>query len=183
MPRPKNSPETVARKQAEKNAKKATLKAEKNAAKSAAKLEKAAAALTAKLAKNAAKKSANALKEEAASAAKELAKKMKTEMKVQRNATRKAEKEAAAAAWKNAQSTAHNDLTFALGKAPRVANSQRLAAIRYAGSTLSVSDFLKIKNAKNKTRKSSGPRENVRNIVPSFNVCEQCKLKKLLENS
>jgi hypothetical protein len=177
----------VARKQAEKNAKKATLKAEKNAAKSAAKLEKAAAALTAKLAKNAAKKaakkSANALKEEAASAAKELAKKMKTEMKVQRNATRKAEKEAAAAAWKNAQSTAHNDLTFALGKAPRVANSQRLAAIRYAGSTLSVSDFLKIKNAKNKTRKSSGPRENVRNIVPSFNVCEQCKLKKLLENS
>jgi hypothetical protein len=74
-------------------------------------------------------------------------------------------------------------LTFALGKAPRVANSQRLAAIRYAGSTLSVADFLKIKNAKNKTRKSSGPRENVRNIAPSFNVCEQCKLKKLLNNA
>lgn len=183
MPKTKNSPETVARKQAEKNAKKATLKAEKNATKSAAKLEKAAAILTAKLAKNATKKSAKALKNEAASAAKELAKKMKIEMKTQRNATRKAEKEIAAAAWKDAQTTAYTNLTFATGKAPRVANAQRLAAIRYAGATLSVADFIKIKNAKNKTYKNRGPRENVRNIAPSFNICDQCKLKKLLESS
>ena len=161
MPRPKNSPETAAKKKAAKNAAKATLKAAKNAEKSAAKAAKAAVA----------------------SAAKELTKKMKANAKAERNATRKAAAAAAAAAWKNAQSTAHANLMFATGKAPRVANSQRLAAIRYAGSKLNVANFLKIKNAKNKTRKSSGPRENVRNIAPSFNVCEQCKLKKLLESS
>ena len=161
MPRPKNSAENAAKKKAAKNAAKATLKAAKNAEKSAAKAAKAAVA----------------------SAAKELTKKMKANAKAERNATRKAA--AAAAAWRNAQSTAHANLMFATGKAPRVANSQRLAAIRYAGSKLNVANFLKIKNAKNKnkTRKSSGPRENVRNIAPSFNVCEQCKLKKLLESS
>jgi hypothetical protein len=163
MPRPKNSAENAAKKKAAKNAAKATLKAAKNAEKSAAKAAKAAVA----------------------SAAKELTKKMKANAKAERNATRKAAAAAAAAAWRNAQSTAHANLMFATGKAPRVANSQRLAAIRYAGSKLNVANFLKIKNAKNKnkTRKSSGPRENVRNIAPSFNVCEQCKLKKLLESS
>ncbi len=147
-------------------------KAEKLAAKGEKKGEN-------KMAKTAARK----LAAEAKKAAAEQNKLAKKEAK----GLAKAAKEAAAAAAKEQfaeiERVARNNLTRALGKAPRVANIRRLASIRHSGVDLSVNDFMKVKNYA-ATRKAGTQMKmmNLKNVnMPVMDPCEACELKKFLE--
>lgn len=139
--------------------KKASNKGEKMAA-------RALATVTRKVAKNQGK------------FAKEEAKQLAVEAK-------KVAREEAKKAFINIEAIAKNNLSRALGKAPRVANVRRLASIRHAGTNLPVENFLKVKNYAT-TRKVRAKNSLERffssnNSKPDVDVCTACELKKFLE--
>lgn len=151
------------------------------------KVVKTARARTAKV-KSAPKLNLNA-------AAKEIAKKTmkamknqaKVEMKAQRNMAKKV-KEALSAErkqlFKLAEEQAKKDLTVVAGKAPRMANVKRLAAIRTSGANISATNFVKVRNYRNarKTMKRVNQlATNLGNMAPEIDVCAACDAKRWLE--
>lgn len=155
-------------------AKKAAKEAEKAAEKAAKEAQKAA--------EKAAKEAEKALKKAEVNALKQQEKDAKKEAR----AVKQVEKEAVKALTKEAfeieMERARTNLTRAIGKAPRVANIRRLAAIRKSGANLNVLNYLKVRNytAKQKNRGNMKV-ENLANVAPPMDVCAACALKKMLE--
>lgn len=127
-------------------------------------------------AKNLAKRTMKAMKNQA-----------KVEAKAQRNMAKKV-KEALSAErkqlFKIAEEQARKDLQDILGKAPRMANIKRLAAIRTSGANISATNFVKVKNYRNarKTMKRVNQlATNLGNMAPEIDVCAACDAKRWLE--
>lgn len=158
---------------AEAEAKKLAAKAEKEAAKVAAKKNNSRAVKTAARKMEAEMKKAAAAQNKAA----------KAEAKALAKAAKEAAKEASKEQFAEIERIARNNLTKALGKAPRVANIRRLASIRHSGVDISVNDFLKVKNYA-ATRKAGTQKKmpNLTNVnLGPMDPCEACELKKFLE--
>lgn len=188
--------EAMEAKQGEKGKKKAAANEAKALLKesmAAAKVEKG---LTRKISAEA-KKAAKEAEKAAAKAAKEAEKALKKaeanalkaqekEAKKEARAVKQVEKEVAKAMTKEMfeaeMERARMNLTRAIGKAPRVANIRRLAAIRKSGANLNVLNYLKVRNYTAKRKNTGNLKvENLANVVPPMDVCAACELKKMLE--
>ena len=183
---------------------KAAVAAEAKAAAAAAaagvRMKQKAAQNEAKLLKTAAKQEAKLMKKTSTKGEKVAAKVIVAETKKAVKAQNKLAKEEAKGLAKEAKRIAHeeskkaftnieaiarNNLTRALGKAPRVANIRRLASIRHSGVDLPVQNFLKVKNyaatRKVKAKNSLERFFESNNSKPEIDVCAACELKKFLE--
>jgi hypothetical protein len=167
----------------------AEVRMKQKAAANEAKLLKAAAKQENKLLKKATKKeektAAKAIVAETKKAAKVNAKVAKAEAKALAEEAKRIAREESKKAFAGVEAIARNNLTRALGKAPRVANIRRLASIRHSGVDLPVENFLKVKNYAG-TRKVKAKNSLERffasnNAKPEIDVCAACELKKFLE--
>jgi hypothetical protein len=111
----------------------------------------------------------------------------RVEVKAQREVAKKL-KEALSAErkqlFKLAEEQAKKDIVSVIGKAPRMANVKRLAAIRTSGANISATNFLKVRNYRNarKTMKRVNQlASNLGNMVPDIDVCAACDAKRWLE--
>ncbi len=130
-------------------------------------------------------------------AAKELAKKTmkamrnqaKLEQKHQREMAKKVKEQLSAQRkqlFKLAEEQAKKDLTDVAGKAPRMANVKRLAAIRTSGANISAKNFIQVRNYRNarKTMKRvNNLAANLGNMAPEIDVCAACDAKRWLEKN
>ncbi len=113
----------------------------------------------------------------------------KQEQKLQREMAKKV-KEAMSAErkqlFKLAEEQAKRDLTQVIGKAPRMANIKRLAAIRTSGANISAKNFIQVRNYRNarKTMKRvNNLAANLGNMAPEIDVCAACDAKRWLEKN
>ncbi len=113
----------------------------------------------------------------------------KQEQKLQREMAKKV-KEAMSAErkqlFKLAEEQAKRDLTDVIGKAPRMANIKRLAAIRTSGANISAKNFVQVRNYRNarKTMKRvNNLASNLSEMNPDFDVCAACDAKRWLEKN
>jgi len=126
--------------------------------------------------KNLAKKTMKAMKNQAkveAKAQREMAKKVKEALSAERKQL-----------FKIAEDQARKDLQDVIGKAPRMANIKRLAAIRTSGANISATNFIKVRNYRNarKTMKRVNQlATNLGNMAPEIDVCAACDAKRWLE--
>jgi hypothetical protein len=164
----------------------AEVRMKQKAAEQEKKMAAKAEVVAAKMDKKGENKGAKTALRKLAAEAKKMAAEQNKMAKKEAKGLAKAAKEAAAAAAKDQfaeiERMARNNLTRALGKAPRVANIRRLASIRHSGVNLPVNDFLRVKNYA-ATRKAGTMRPmNLSNVnLPMMDPCEACELKKFLE--
>ena len=165
--------EMIVQKNQEKAFQKALKEKQKEKEKSEKAAEKAAERMMMKAAKNEKKAINKTLKKEA----RELTRMEKAEVKA-------AAKAAAKVQFEMAEQQARNNLSRVLGKAPRIADIKRLASIRHAGTTLSVNNYMRVKQHANtlkaKNSLSKVFKENVHNIKPEIDACAQCEMQKFL---
>jgi hypothetical protein len=133
-------------------------------------------------------------------AAKEIAKRTMKAMKEQEKLNAKAQKEMMKRVkeglsqerkqlFKLAEEKARKDITDVIGKAPRVANIKRLAAIRTSGANISAKNFLQVRNYRN-SRKTAKTVKRVNNLAKNLealsldiDVCAACDYKRWLEKN
>jgi hypothetical protein len=109
----------------------------------------------------------------------------KSETRAIKKAEKNAAKQAAKELFMGIEAQARRNLTDALGKAPRVANIRRLASIRHSGADLTVDDYLRIKDYKDKLKYRNTTRKNANNLYnfrPSMDPCAECEMKKFIES-
>lgn len=148
---------------------------------------------TARVAKNKTAKKINvnaAAKALAAKTMKAMKNQAKEEGKLQREMARKV-KEAMSAErkrlFKMAEEQAKKDLASVVGKegkAPRMANIKRLAAIRTSGANITATNFIKVRNYRNSRKTMKRVNQlaaNLNKMAPEIDVCAACDAKRWLE--
>jgi hypothetical protein len=160
-------------------------KANAEARKLAERAEKEAAKLAKKGEGKGAKTAARKMEAELKKAAAEQNKLAKKEAKGLAKAAKEAARESAKEQFAEIERVARNNLTRALGKAPRVANIRRLASIRHSGVNLSVNDFMRVKNYAATRKAGTLMKTKIENLeklnLGPMDPCEACELKKFLE--